>query len=194
VAVSAEPSRRTRVVAIIAVFAVLAVGVFFGVRALIDLAPAPTASPTPTATPDVGVVYTSDAFGYRIQFPAEPAEQSRTIPSDDGDIQTTSAAWDNGVRSLVSTGATYPAGVLADVTESLKSALDGLVANTPDAELVSSDPVTLAGLTAVSATITVPSGTVIVIIAIDGDTQYQLVAANLDPETAEGFFATFELT
>lgn len=192
-----EPSRRSRVTAIVVVFALLAVGLFFGIRAIIEAAPAPI--PAPTASPsasssDVGVSYTSDEFGYRIQFPAEPTEQSRTVPSDDGDIETTSAAWDNGVRSLVSTGATYPAGVLADVTGSLQSSLDGIVANTPDAQLVASDPITLAGLTAVSATISVPSGTLIVVIAIDGDTQYQLVSANLDPETAEGFFATFELT
>jgi len=191
-----EPTRRTRVIVTIVVFVVLAVGVLFGVRAIIDAAPAPSAASTasPTATSDVGFVYTSDEFGYRIRFPEEPTEQSRTVPSDDGEIETTSAVWDNGVRSLVSTGATYPAGAPTDVTGSLKSSLDGLVASTPDAQLLSSDPITLAGLTAVSATISVPSGTLIVVIAIDGDTQYQLVSANLDPDTAEGFFATFELT
>ena len=190
-----EPSRRTRVIVTIAVFALLAVGLFFGVRALIDVAAwqtatAPSATPTPTSTA-AGFVYTSDEFGYSIEFPAEPTEQSKTVPAGDAEIEVTSAAWDNGSASLVSTGARYPAGELTDTTISLKTALDGLVANTPDAQLVGSDPFTLAGIPAVKAQINVPAGTLLVVIAIDGDVQYQLVAANIAESAAEGFFSTF---
>ena len=190
-----EPTRRTRVIVTVAVFSLLAVGLFFGVRALIDVAASQTAAtsaptPTPTST-TAGFIYTSDEFGYSIEFPAEPTEQSQTVPAGGADIEVTSASWDNGSASLVSTGARYPAGELSDTTTSLKTALDGLVANTPDAQLVGSDPFTLAGIPAVKAQVSVPAGTLLVIIAIDGDVQYQLVAANIGESAAEGFFSTF---
>ncbi|MEO8261971.1 MAG: hypothetical protein ABI566_05315 [Pseudolysinimonas sp.] len=191
-----EPTRRTRVLVTIAVFALLAVGLFFGVRALIDVAASQTAAPTPDPTPtssSAGFVYVSDDYGYSIEFPAEPTEQSQTVPAGGAEIEVTSATWDNGKASLVSTGARYPARELTDTTASLQSAVDGLIANTPNAQLVSSDPATLAGISAVKAVISVPAGNLIVVIAIDGDVQYQLVAANLDPTTADGFFATFAL-
>ena len=190
-----EPTTRTRVIVTLIVFVALAVGLFFGVRAVIEAAGShaatgPTASPTPTST-TVGFVYTSDEYGYSIEFPSEPTEQSTTVPVGDAQVPVTSAVWDGGTRSLVSTGATYPAGQLKDVNASLKSSLDGIVANTSGAQLVSSDPTTLAGIPAVKAQISVPSGNLSVVIAIDGDTQYQLVAANMDQTTADGFFATF---
>jgi len=195
-ATNIEPTRRTRLIATIVVFALVAVGLFFGVRALAETASTRTGTeptPTPTST-SVGFIYTSDEYGYRIQFPAEPTEESRTVPVGDAQVPVTSAVWSGGTKSLVSTGASYPAGQLADVTASLASSLDGLVASTPDAQLVSSDPMTLAGVSAVEATIAIPSGTLIVVIAIDGDTQYQLVALNVGQTTADGFFATFQPT
>jgi hypothetical protein len=182
------------VIVTIIVFLALAVGLFFGVRALIEAAASrpPAASPTATPTPtSAGFLYTSADYGYSIEFPSEPAEKSTTVPVGDAQVPTTSAVWDGGARSLIATGATYPAGALKDVTASLKSSLDGLVANTAGAQLVSSDPITLAGIPAVEAEISVSSGTLVVVIAIDGDTQYQLVAANIDKKTADGFFATF---
>jgi hypothetical protein len=195
VSMSGEPTRRTRVTATIVVFALLAVGLFFGVRALIDVAgsrveSSPTSSPTPTST-GIGFTYTSADYGYSVEFPAEPTEQARTVQVGDAEVPVTSAAWDNGTASLVSTGARYPAGALSDTTVSLKSALDGLVANTSGATLVSSDPVKLGEFPAVKATISVPAGNIVVIIAIDGDTQYQLVAANTDQTVSDGFFNSF---
>jgi biopolymer transport protein ExbD len=177
------------------VFVVLVVGVIFGVRALVEAVgsraeTAPTASATPTPTP-AGFTYTSAEYGYTVEFPSEPTENSSTVPVGDAQVPVTSAVWEGGTRSLVSTGATYPAGALADVNASLKSSLDGIVANTVDAQLVSSDPVTLAGIPAVEASISVPSGNLVVVIAIDGDIQYQLVAAGFDKATADGFFASF---
>ena len=191
---SEEPTRRTRVVVSIAVFLVLAVGLFFGVRAMIDVVGSRQAEATPTASPSSaapGYTYTSAEYGYSVEFPAEPTEQTKTVPFDDAEIAVTSAVWENGLRSLVSTGAAYPAGALADVNASLKSALDGLLANTPGAQLESSDVFTLAGISAVKALIATPGGDLRVVIAIDGDTQYQLVAYNLDETTADGFFSTF---
>lgn len=181
-----EPTRRTRVIVTIVVFLALAAGLFFGVRAVLDTvgsrlpASSPSASPSPTSA---GFTYTSVEYGYSIEFPSEPTEQTKTVPVGDADVQVTSAVWNNGVRSLISTGAMYPAGALADVDGSLKSALDGIVTNTSGAQLESSDAFTLAGISAVTA--------LIVVIAIDGDTQYQLVAYNFDQATAEGFFSTF---
>jgi hypothetical protein len=192
-----EPTTRTRVIVTVVVFVALAVGLFFGVRAVIEAAGshaateptgAPSASPSSTT---VGFLYTSDEYGYSIEFPSEPTEQSKTVPVGGAQVAVTSAVWDGGTRSLISTGATYPAGQLKDVNASLKSSLDGIVANTSGATLVSSDPTTLAGIPAVKAQISVPSGNLSVVIAIDGDTQYQLVAANVDQTTADGFFATF---
>jgi hypothetical protein len=183
------------VIVTVVVFALLAVGLFFGVRALVEDAgsrteAAPSASPTPTST-GIGFTYTSTVYGYSIEFPAEPTEQSRTVKVDGADVPVTSAAWDNGTASLVSTGARYPASSLSDTTASLKSALDGLVANTPDATLTSSDPVKLGDFPAVKAAISVPAGNIVVVIAIDGDTQYQLVAANTDTTVSDGFFNSF---
>ena len=109
----------------------------------------------------------------------------------DADVPVTSAAWDNGKASLVATGARYPAGALSDTTASLKSALDGLVANTSGATLLSSDPVKLGDYPAVKATIAVPAGNLAVMIAIDGDVQYQLVAANTAETVSDGFFNSF---
>jgi hypothetical protein len=191
-----EPTRRTRVIAIIVVFALLAVGLFFGIRALVEAAgsraeTAPSASPTST---EAGFRYTSDDYGYSIEFPSEPEVQSQDVAVGEDAVPVTSAVWDGGTRSLVSTGATYPAGQLTDVNASLKSSLDGIVAQTSGATLVSSDPTKLAGIPAVKAQISVPNGSLSVVIAIDGDTQYQLVAANIDQKTADGFFATFRLS
>lgn len=188
----AEPSRRTRIIAIVVVFALLAAGLFFGIRAIIDVAGSrvPAAGPTPSST-SAGFRYTSSQYGYSIEFPSEPTEQTQTVPVGDAQVDVVSAVWDGGSRSLVSTGATYPAGRLTDVPSSLKSALDGVVAKTTGAQLVASDPVKLAGIPAVEAQITVPGGGLVIVIAIDGDTQYQLVAANVDKTTADGFFATF---
>jgi hypothetical protein len=188
-----EPTTRTRVIVTIVVFAVLAIGVAIGVWALITASsssPQSAPSPTPTTT-SAGYIYTSTQYGYSVEFPAEPTEKSSTVPVGDAQVSVTSAVWEGGTNSLVSTGAAYPAGALADVTTSLKSSLDGIVANTPDAQLVSSDPITLAGIPAVEAAISVPSGNLVVVIAIDGDTQYQLVAAGFDKKTADGFFASF---
>jgi hypothetical protein len=187
-----EPSRRTRVIVTIIVFVALAVGIFFGVRAAIDAVGSrpPAASPSPTST-SAGFTYTSAEYGYSIEFPAEPAETTKTVPSDDGEISVTSAVWENGIRSLVATGATYPAGSRGDVNASLRSALDSLVTNTPGAQVESSDAFTLAGIPAVKALIRTPGGDLRVVIAIEGDTQYQLVAYNLDETTADGFFSTF---
>ena len=189
-----EPTRRTRVIAIIVVFALLAVGLFFGVRALVEAAGSRAPDAAPSASPastEAGFRYTSAEYGYSIEFPSEPAEQSKTVPVGDAQVAVTSAVWDGGSRSLVATGARYPAGQLKDVNASLKSSLDGIVANTGGATLVSSDPTKLAGIPAVKAQISVPNGSLSVVIAIDGDIQYQLVAANLDQKTADGFFATF---
>lgn len=192
---SGEPRGRTRVTVTIVVFVLLAVGVFFGVRALVEAAGSrtdATPSASPTATSDgIGFTYTSADYGYSIEFPAEPTEQSRTVQVGDAEVPVTSAAWDNGTVSLVSSGARYPADALSDTTGSLKSALDGLVANTPDATLVSSDPVKLGEFPAVKAAISVPAGNVVVVIAIDGDIQYQLVAANADQTVSDGFFNSF---
>jgi hypothetical protein len=188
-----EPTTRTRVIVTVVVFVVLAIGVAIGVWALIatsSSSPQSAPSPTPTTT-SAGFTYTSTEYGYSIEFPAEPTENSSTVPVGDAQVPVTSAVWEGGTKSLVSTGAAYPAGALADVTASLKSSLDGIVANTPDAQLVSSDPITLAGIPAVEAEISVPSGNLVVVIAIDGDTQYQLVAAGFDKATADGFFASF---
>lgn len=188
------PTRRTRVIVTIIVFLALAAGIFFGVRAVLDAvgsrlsASSPSASPSPTSA---GFTYTSAEYGYSIEFPSEPTEQTKTVPVGDADVQVSSAVWNNGVRSLVSTGATYPTGALADVNASLKSALDGIITNTSGARLESSDAFTLAGISAVKALIGSPGGDLTVVIAIDGDTQYQLVAYNLPPETADGFFSTF---
>jgi len=189
-----EPSRRTRVIVTVAVFLAIAVGLFFGVRAALDAVGSrlPVASPStsPSAT-SAGFTYVSSQYGYSIEFPAEPTEQTKSEPFEDDEISVTSAVWENGLRSLVATGAAYPTGALADVNASLKSALDGLLANTPGAQLQSSDEFTLAGISAVKALIATPGGDLRVVIAIDGDTQYQLVAYNLDETTADGFFATF---
>jgi hypothetical protein len=190
-----EPTTRTRVIVTVVVFVVLAIGVGIGAWALITASSSqvddtPSASPTPSPTP-AGFTYTSAEYGYSMEFPAEPTEQSKTVPVGDAQVPVTSAVWEGGTRSLISTGAAYPAGALADVTASLKSSLDGIVANTPDAQLVSSDPITLAGIPAVEAAISVPSGHLVVVIAIDGDIQYQLVAAGFDKATADGFFASF---
>lgn len=187
-----EPTRRTRVIVTVVVFLALAVGLFFGARAVIDSVAARLPAASPSASPSsAGFTYTSAEYGYSIEFPAEPTEQTKSVPFDDAEIAVTSAVWENGLRSLVATGAAYPEGALADVNTSLKSALDGLVANTTGAQLQSSDAFTLAGISAVKALITSPGGDLRVVIAIDGDTQYQLVAYNLDETTADGFFSTF---
>ncbi len=191
---SEEPSRRTRLIVTGIVFLALAVGVFFGVRAVMDAVGARLPAASPSASPSAGsagFTYTSAEYGYTIEFPGEPTVQTKTVPVDEAEIAVTSAVWENGVRSLVATGATYPAGSLSDVNASLKSAMDGLITNTAGAQLESSDAFTLAGISAVKALIATPGGDLRVVIAIQGDTQYQLVAYNLDETTADGFFATF---
>jgi hypothetical protein len=188
-----EPTRRTRVIVAIAVVLVLALGLFFGIRALIEAADArsaPTPTPTPTSS-STGFTYSSDEYGYSVEFPSEPLEQSKTVPVGDLQVALTSAIWSDGTRSLISNGATYPAGLLTDVNASLASSLTSAVAGVKGARLVSSDPTTIDGIPGVSANILVPSGTLRIIIAIDGDTQYQLVAQNAGPEIAQGFFASF---
>jgi hypothetical protein len=189
----APPTRRTRIIVAVAVVLVLALGLFFGVRALIEAAGAKTAAmptPSPTST-DAGFTYTSDEYGYSVEFPSEPLEQSKTVPVGDFQVALTSAIWSDGTRSLISNGATYPAGLLTDVNASLASSLTSAVAGIKGARLVSSDPTTIDGIPGISANILVPSGTLRIIIAIDGDTQYQLVAQNAGPEIAQGFFASF---
>lgn len=189
----APPTRRTRVIAVVAVALVLAIGLFFGVRALIEAAGSKTAAmptPSPTST-GAGFTYTSDEYGYSVEFPSEPLEQSKTVPVGDFQVALTSAIWSDGTRSLISNGATYPSGLLTDVDASLASSLTSAVAGIKGARLVSSDPTTIDGIPGISANILVPSGTLRIIIAIDGDTQYQLVAQNAGPEIAQGFFASF---
>jgi hypothetical protein len=189
----APPTRRTRVLVAVAVVLVLAVGLFFGIRALIEAADSRSAPmPTPSASATgAGFVYTSDEYGYSVEFPDEPLEQSKTVPVGDFQVALTSAIWSDGTRSLISNGATYPAGLLTDVNASLRSSLTSAVAGITGARLVSSDPTTIDGVPGISANILVPSGTLRIIIAIDGDTQYQLVAQNAGPEIAQGFFASF---
>lgn len=191
----AEPSRRTRVIALIVVFGLVAVGAGFGIKALVDVAntrPAatPSATPTPTST-GAGFDYTSDAFGYTIEFPAEPTEQSKTVQTEKGDVQSTTAYWTDGTVTLAVNGAAYPEGALGDVEGSLKSSLTTAIDGISGARLVSSDPTTIDGIPGVSANIFIPDGTLRIIIAIDGDTQYQLVAQNAGPTVAQGFFTSF---
>ncbi|MGN6501572.1 MAG: hypothetical protein ACTHKX_01560 [Pseudolysinimonas sp.] len=189
----APPTRRTRVLVAVVVVLVFAVGLFFGIRALVEAAGAassPTPTPSATAT-GAGFSYTSDEYGYSVEFPSEPIEQSKTVPVGDFQVALTSAIWSDGTRSLISNGATYPAGLLTDVSASLRSSLTSAVAGIKGARLVSSDPTTIDGVPGISANILVPSGTLRIIIAIDGDTQYQLVAQNAGPEIAQGFFTSF---
>jgi hypothetical protein len=189
----AEPSRRTRLLVAAAVVLVLAIGLFVGVRAIIDATASRTAAtPSPTPTSDAaGYRYTSETYGYSVEFPSEPAEQSKTVPVGDAEVALTSAVWTDGTRTLVSNGATYPPGLLTDVDASLKSSLTTAIAGITGARLVSSDPTTIDGIPGVSANIFIPGGTLRIIIAINGDTQYQLVAQNTGPQIAQGFFTSF---
>jgi hypothetical protein len=201
VSTPAEPSRRTRLIAIIAVFAVLALGLAIGIPALIAAAGSrPEAQPTPTPTStsqssgtqtDTGFIYHSGQYGYSVKFPDEPGEQSHDIPVGDATVTNVTAVWADSVRTLASSSATYPPGSLKDVDASLKSSLTTAVDAIAGASLASSDPYKLDGMEAVKANILLKDGVLRVIIAIDGDTQFQLIAQNTDQPTAEGFFASF---
>jgi len=152
----------------------------------------PTPTPTPSATSSgAGFDYTSDDFGYTVEFPEEPTVQSKTVATEKGDVQSTTAYWTDGTVTLAVNGAAYPAGALGDVDGSLKSSLTTAVDGISGARLVSSDPTTIDGINGVSANIFIPDGTLRIIIAIDGDTQYQLVAQNAGPTVAQGFFSSF---
>lgn len=192
-ATSSEPTRRTRLIVTVAVFLVLAVGLAFAIPAIVGAVSSRTsATPAPTPTSSsAGFTYTSDEYGYSIEFPSEPTEQSKTIPVGDADVPIRTAYWTDGTRTLAVNGATYPAGSLTDVEASLKSSLTNAIAGIPGARLVSSDPTTIDGVSGVSANIFIPDGTLRIIIAIEGDTQYQLVAQNAGPEIAQGFFSSF---
>lgn len=196
----AEPSRRTRLIATLAVFVVLAVAIAVGVVFIVQAAqshPAAQPTPTPTSTSHSSGTQTATGFiyhsgeGYSVKFPDEPGEQTHDIPTGDTTVTSHTAVWADSVRTLASSVATYPDGTLTDVDASLKAYLTQAISAISGARLTASDPYKLDGMEAVKANILLSDGVLRVIIAIDGDTQYQLIAQNTDQQTAEGFFASF---
>lgn len=194
------PSSRRKVVITVVVIAVVAVLAVVGIVLALNLAPksepVPQGSDEPVAEEPSGgiegVSYESSEFGYSVVFPAEPEESSQTFPVGDVELTLNSVVWQEGQQTLIANATRYPAEMLTDTDTMLEGSVDGAIANVPGAELVSDEQIDLAGMPARKIVATAPAGEVRLIIAIETDVQYQLLAANTDEATAEAFFASFQ--
>ena len=124
-------------------------------------------------------------------FPATPTEQRQTLPIQGFDIELVTTLWEDGAQALVVNATRFPEELVGDVDTMLDGSVTGAIGNVPGAQLVSSTPTTLDGIPARDVQATTSAGPLHMIIAMDGDVQFQLLAGNTDDETAQAFFASF---
>ncbi len=186
-----KPTRRTFVIGI-AIAAVVFILTAIGVNALFRaLDPADKFDDPVTGQP---VSYTSEEHGYSVEFPAEPKEATQAVPVGGENIDLDSAVWEDADSAILSSAAVFPSGVITDVNGALQGSVEGAVGNIPGGTITQSEPIELEGLPAMRAEATSSNGDVFLIVAFDGDRQFQLLTLGVDEATAQAFFDSFALT
>jgi len=186
-----QPSRRKFVIGF-AIAAVAFILTAIGVNALFRaIDPADKFDDPVSGQP---VSYTSEEHGYSIEFPAEPKETTQAVPVNGENIDLDSVVWEDADSAILSNAAVFPAGLITDVDGALEGAVEGAVANIPGGTVTESEPIELDGLPAMRAEATSSNGDVFLIVAFEGDRQFQLLTLGVDEATAQAFFDSFELT
>jgi hypothetical protein len=144
------------------------------------------------------VEHRPDGAGYRVTFPAQPAEDVKDIDSVAGPVKTRTSLVEYEDKVFVTIASAYPVDVSADPQASLDSARSGSVRNV-DGELLSEERLEINNAPARRMVIDLPqSGQVAdALVILDGNHLYQAVyvgpRGTAHKEEANRFLSSFAL-
>lgn len=160
-------------------------------------APAPAAPPVEEAPPEPTFSRISAPEGFSIEFPGSPKDKRGEVATPKGTLKT--AAWVSSVEGVLYNVSTvdYPAESAKPPEAMLAQGKAGIV-NELKAQVLSDEPISLAGVTGRDCLLDSAKGTVKVRLFAAGNRLYTVLAVyspNLGaPPAMDRFFSSFELT